>query len=242
MPDRLKSKTTITSVSDHWRTLPDTQWQRWPSGLITTPVPHLWIKLFVPPTVRLALCQNWLSEERWAEGPRYTLSPDALTAPRPTKNPTSGSVFPTSSTMIESEEERHNCSQGIWSTPLLVEGEQRSASEQEAATICISSPTMYRTKGTHWLAGEITEVHHTGQLTGEGLLCLDPERHKRWELKFNVHTTCLKHMQCAKSIMYKWHKWVKPHIRSSVQYKAGQVDSTSQPSRGTEVSVWTALL
>lgn len=82
---------------------------------------------------------------KWGvEGFRYVLSPDALTASCPAKNQTSGSVFPASPAVIESEQERQL---GIRSTPLLVEAEQRSASEQEAATIYISSPTTVQNKG-----------------------------------------------------------------------------------------------
>lgn len=40
------------------------------------------------------------------EGARYVLSPDALTALCPAKNPTSGSVFPASIAVMESEKER----------------------------------------------------------------------------------------------------------------------------------------
>ena len=43
---------------------------------------------------------------RWAEGARYALSPDALTASCPAKNQTSGSVVPAPASVIESEQER----------------------------------------------------------------------------------------------------------------------------------------
>lgn len=80
--------------------LADTAWQ-WKVSrrgrvceLIAAPLPHLWIKPWAPPTVELALCQNWLSKEwsflgrgRWAEEACYVLSPDALTASRPAKKP-----------------------------------------------------------------------------------------------------------------------------------------------------------
>lgn len=95
--------------------LPDTAWQWRVSRqsrvweLITAWLPHLWIKLCAPPTVELALCQNWLSEEwrwRWEGGlsTRSHLMPWQHRVPL--RNQTSGSVFPASTAEIESERQR----------------------------------------------------------------------------------------------------------------------------------------
>lgn len=62
---------------------------------------------------------------------------------------------------------RDNCSQGIRSKPLLVQVEQRGASEQEAGTIYISSPTMVQNKGNL----QICRINHGSAIHGSTLLC-----------------------------------------------------------------------
>lgn len=111
-----------------------------PHKLITAWLPRLWIKLWAPPTVELALCQNWLSE-KWSGmgsgqrglGTCSHLMPWWHRVPLRSKPQAPSFLLVPQWKRVN---RRDNCSQVIRSEPLVVSG-----GEQEAGSIYISSQT-----------------------------------------------------------------------------------------------------